>query len=119
MTDGTATAPKKPSTKTRNSAASSVVAVPKTEDEKSLRGTVSIFKNPKTGMMIYARGKKLFMKSREGLPTKEVDTITAAYTARREFAEAKADAGVTIHPKLAKCKWGAEASLKLERMMKR
>lgn len=96
------------------------VPVPvKAEDEKSLRGTVSILKNPKTGMMIYARGKKLFMKTREGVPTREVDSITAGYTARREYAEAGPGSGVTIHPKLAKCKWGAEASVKLDRMMKR
>ena len=91
----------------------------KTEDEKSLRGTVSLFKNPRTGMLVYVRGKKLFFKRGFGIPTTEVDLVTAAYTARREYSENKSETGVTIHPKLAKCKWGAEASLKLEKMMKR
>lgn len=93
--------------------------VVKTEDEKTLRGTVSLFNNAKTGMKIYLRGKKVFMKPREGIPTKQVDTITAGYTIRREFAESKARGDVcTIHPKFAKCKWGAEASLKLDKMVR-
>jgi len=95
--------------------------VPKTEDEKSLRGTVSLFRNAKTGMAAYIRGKKIFLKQREGIPTKQVDSVTAGYTIRREYAEQIA-AGqkefISIHPKLAKCKWGAEASLKLEKMVK-
>ena len=95
------------------------VTVSKTEDEKSLRGTVSLFKNEKTGMSVYVRGKKVFLRSHTGVATKQVDTITAGYTVRREYAESL-DRGekVFIHPKLVKCKWGAEASLKLERMIK-
>jgi hypothetical protein len=98
-----------------------VLAVTKTEDEKSLRGTVSLFRNAKTGMAAYIREKKIFLKQGEGIPTKQVDAVTAGYTIRREYAE-KVAAGqkefVFIHPKLAKCKWGAEASLKLEKMVK-
>ena len=95
------------------------IAVSKTEDEKSLRGTVSLFKNEKTGMSVYVRGKKIFMKLKEGLPTKEVDVNTAGYTVRREYVES-VNRGETpfIHPRLSKCKWGAEASLKLEKMIK-
>lgn len=97
-------------------------AVPaKTEDEKSMRGTQSLFKNTMNGMLVYMRGKKIFLKSGWGVTTVPVDTITAGYIIRREYAGAvglgKKDL-VTIHPKLAKCKWGAEASLKLDKMVK-
>ena len=92
----------------------------KTEDEKSLRGTVSLFKNTSSGMIVYIRGKKIFVRASKTTPAREIDTIEAGYLVRREYAE-KVAAGqkttVTIHPRLAKCKWGAEASLKLERML--
>lgn len=108
-------------TKTASASAELNKAVPKTEDEKSLRGTVSLFRNAKTGMAAYIRGKKIFLKQREGIPTKQVDSVTAGYTIRREYAEAIASGQkdfVSVHPKLAKCKWGAEASLKLDKMVK-
>jgi len=94
--------------------------VMKTEDEKSLRGTVSLFKNAKTGMIVYIRGKKIFVRQSKTAPAREIDTIEAGYLVRREYAEKVSDGlkeFVSIHPKLAKCKWGAEASLKLDRMV--
>ena len=51
-----------------------------------------------------------------------MDVNEAGYTIRREYAEALAtglvELVVTIHPKLVNCKWGAEASLKLEKMIR-
>jgi hypothetical protein len=98
--------------------------VPKSEDEKTLRGTVSLFKNELNGMRVYLRGKKIFLKSSASVPTRQVDTVEAGYSIRREYAlitgasPEVAKKYVTIHPKLAKCKWGAEASLKLDKMIK-
>lgn len=97
---------------------------PKTEDEKSLRGTVSLFKNELNGMRVYLRGKKIFLKSSPNVPTRQVDTVEAGYSIRREYAmwmdtnPEIAKTRITIHPKLAKCKWGSEAALKLEKMVK-
>lgn len=99
-----------------------IAAATKTEDEKSLRGTVSLFKNASTGMIVYIRGKKIFVRQSKTASAREIDTIEAGYLVRRTYAE-NVSLGqkdkVSIHPKLAKCKWGAEASLKLDRMLSR
>lgn len=100
-------------------------ATPKSESEKSMRGTVSLFRNEMTGMLVYMRGKKIFLKPKTGIDARLVDAVEAGYTIRREYAQitetlpkAELSSKVTIHPKLAKCKWGSEAALKLEKMVK-
>jgi hypothetical protein len=96
----------------------------KPEAEKSMRGTVSLFTNELNGMRVYLRGKKIFLKSKAGIDARLVDAVEAGYTIRREYSlitDTSPDVAkkhVTIHPKLAKCKWGSEAALKLEKMVK-
>ena len=94
------------------------VLPPKSEDEKSMRGTVSLYRNEKTGARVYLRGKKIFLKTGVTIPTRQVDSIEAGYYVRREYASGEDKSVLFIHPKLAKCKWGAEASLKLDKMLK-
>ena len=96
------------------------LASKKAENEKSMRGTVSLFKDPKSGRVIYIRGRKVFERNPfySILGTVETDLIAAAYTARREYLLA-VKAGrkdVTVFAKIAKTKSGAEASLKLQKL---
>lgn len=98
------------------------------EAEKSMRGTTSLFKDTKSGLVIYVRGKKVFMRDPKYaiLGTREIDITEAAYRARREYADAVAGkrkltgakAEIVAHKMFAKCKSGAEAALKLTKIMK-
>lgn len=94
----------------------------KPEEEKSLRGTTTLYKDPSVGLIIYLRGKKIFKRESSVTwnPISEIDAIEAAYKIRREYAacidEGRA-AGVTIFAPLKRCNNAAEMSLKLERML--
>lgn len=88
--------------------------------ERSLQGTVSLYKNPRTGFNIYIRGKKIFMRD-PATPWKEireVTTIEAGYRIRREYAAMEDKSVVVISELMKRSKSGADASLKLDRVMK-
>jgi len=88
--------------------------------ERSLQGTVTLYKNPRTGFNIYIRGKKIFMRD-PATPWKEireVTTIEAGYRIRREYAAVEDKSMVTISELMKRSKSGADASLKLDRVMK-
>lgn len=92
----------------------------KTEAEKSLRGTVTLYKDPSLGLIIYLRGKKIFMRDpgKTWAPTSEIDFIEAAYRIRREYADSiSGKREVTIFPSFRRCKTAAEISVKLEKMV--
>lgn len=96
----------------------------KPEEEKSLRGTTTLYKDPSVGLIIYLRGKKIFKRESSVTwnPITEIDAIAAAYKIRREYSarveQGQAD-GVTIFAALRRCGSAAEMSLKLERMLHR
>lgn len=92
----------------------------KTEEEKSLRGTTTLYKDKSIGLVIYVRGKKLFMRdmSQTWSPIREVDPIEAAYRIRREYlASQEAGREIAIFAPLKRCKNAAEMSIKLEKML--
>ncbi len=92
----------------------------KTEAEKTLRGTTTLYKDPSLGLTIYLRGKKIFMRDpqKTWAPTSEIDFIEAAYRIRREHANSiEENRGVTIFPSFRRCKTAAEISVKLEKMI--
>lgn len=94
----------------------------KSEEEKSLRGTTTLYKDPSLGLIVYVRGKKIFKREASSTwnPISEIDAIEAAYKIRREYTacvEEGRASGVTIFAALKRCKNAAEMSLKLERML--
>jgi len=102
-----------PNTKTKTQTATTKVSKP-------VQGTVSLYKNPRTGFNIYIRGKKIFMRD-PATPWKEireVTTIEAGYRIRREYAAVEDKSIVLIAELMKRSKSGADASLKLDRVMK-
>lgn len=94
----------------------------KSEEEKSLRGTTTLYKDPSLGLIVYVRGKKIFKREASSTwnPISQIDAIEAAYKIRREYAacvEEGRASEVTIFAPFRRCKSAAEMSLKLERML--
>lgn len=103
-----------PNTKTKTRTVTTKASKP------AVQGTVPLYKNPRTGFNIYIRGKKIFMRD-PATPWKEireVTTIEAGYRIRREYAALEDKSVATISELMKRSKSGADASLKLDRVMK-